>query len=276
MYLRRTNQQPELGEQRLLRKATTRCLRDPEVDHLRDWVALDNGDQYVRGFQIAVDDALLVRMLDGTAHLKKERQPLACSEVMPIAVVRDRHTRNVLHDKVRPAGVGLACVEDCRNARMVHQGQSFALRLEPCDDVTRVHTRLDDLQGDTSLGRLLLGKIDRPHSSLRNQAQNAIRPDHFLRGIPCVDGQGDRRILSARRRDVSRSVLVGCRRGRLVLKRLSATTADIAGRVLLEEATAPSARPRMGFQDGGFYSRAVLDRQANSARLWYPDRVTLP
>ena len=60
---------------------------------------------------------------------------------------------------------------------MVHQGQSFALRLEPCDDVTRVHTRLDDFQGDTSMRRLLLGKVDRAHASFRNEAQNAIRAD---------------------------------------------------------------------------------------------------
>src|SRR5262249_8507981 len=52
----------------------------------------------------SLDDALLVRVLDGLADRKEQLQPLPRREVMLVAVFRDRHALDQVHDEVRPAG----------------------------------------------------------------------------------------------------------------------------------------------------------------------------
>jgi hypothetical protein len=65
--LRRPDDLPELGEERLLREPAVRGLGDPEVDHLRHRLAVVERDEDVRRLQVAVDDALAVRVLDRAA-----------------------------------------------------------------------------------------------------------------------------------------------------------------------------------------------------------------
>ncbi len=59
----------ELREDRLVGQLLLRGLGDAEVDHLRHRHAVVQRDQDVRRLDVAVDDPLLVRVLDGVADL---------------------------------------------------------------------------------------------------------------------------------------------------------------------------------------------------------------
>ena len=45
-------------------KSPAGCLGDAEVDHLGHRLAVLQGDQNIAGFEIAMNDSLLMRMLD--------------------------------------------------------------------------------------------------------------------------------------------------------------------------------------------------------------------
>ena len=52
-------------------------LGDAEVNHLGHRLAVVQRDQDVRGLEVAMDDALLMRVLHGLADLDEQVQPLA-------------------------------------------------------------------------------------------------------------------------------------------------------------------------------------------------------
>ena len=56
-------------------------------------LAIPLGDEHVRWLQVAMDDTLLVRVLDGRAHLHEQRQPIARREALAIAVIGDGRRR---------------------------------------------------------------------------------------------------------------------------------------------------------------------------------------
>ena len=64
------------------------CLGHAEVDDARHGLAVDLGDQDVRGLEVAVDDSLLVGVLDAFADLDEEFHTFANGEPVPVAVVR--------------------------------------------------------------------------------------------------------------------------------------------------------------------------------------------
>jgi hypothetical protein len=136
------------------------------------------GDEDVGRLDVAVDDPLLVRVLDGAADEHEQPQPLAGRELGPVAVVGDRDALDQLHDEEGPAGVGGAGVEDPRDVGVVHQGQRLPLRLEPRDHLTRIHPGLDDLQRHQPLHRRrLLGEVDGAHAPLADRLQQLVRAD---------------------------------------------------------------------------------------------------
>ena len=74
---RRADELAVLREERPLGQPMARRLGDAEVDHLRDGHAVMKRDHHVGGLQVAVDDALRVRVVHGPAHVREELQPLA-------------------------------------------------------------------------------------------------------------------------------------------------------------------------------------------------------
>ena len=121
-------------------------LRGSKIDDLRQRVAIPLGDEHVRWLQVAMDDALLVRVLDGRAYLHEQRQPIARRKALAIAVVGDGGTVDELHDKVRPTFARRSCVEHRRDIGMIHERQRLPLRLESGDDLARVHAGFDQLE----------------------------------------------------------------------------------------------------------------------------------
>ena len=73
---RRAHELREAGEQRLLRQLLPQCLGHAEVDHLHHRRRVVHRHQHVGRLDVAVDDPLLVRVLDGVADLDEQLQPL--------------------------------------------------------------------------------------------------------------------------------------------------------------------------------------------------------
>ena len=85
------------GEQRLLGRAADRiALATPKSMTFGTGSAVVHRHQDVRRLEVAMDDALLVRVLDGLADLRRTAPAArAVGEPVPVAVVGDRHARDV-------------------------------------------------------------------------------------------------------------------------------------------------------------------------------------
>ena len=164
-------------------------------------VILD-GDQHVRGLQVAVNDAFLVRMLDALTDLREQSKTLNRAQTMSVTVCRDRLPLDVRHGKVRPPLGRRSTIEDRGNRRVVHERQSLAFGLEAGHDLRRVHPRLDDLQSNLPTYRLrLLREPHLAHSPLADALEKPIATegtsDHGGRSLERVELR-DRRSLILR------------------------------------------------------------------------------
>src|SRR5262249_12931455 len=162
----------------------SRRLRNAKVDHLDEWllagvVALRY--QYVGRLQIAMNDALLMGMLDRVAHGHEDSEPGARIQLTALAILRDGLAAHEFHDEVRASSVRCPAIEDTGNVRVVHQGQGLLLGPESGNDLTRIHPQLDDLNGHvTSHGSLLLRQIDCAKSAFAYQLDNAVWADSII------------------------------------------------------------------------------------------------
>ena len=153
----RAEKQLGVSEDGLVREPQIRRgLGDAEVDHLRHRHTVVLADENVRGLEVAVDDAFLVRMLDRVTDLDEKLQPFRGGEVVSITKLGDADAFHQFHHEVRPAGIRRAGVENLGDVRMLHHRQRLTFGLEPRDDRPRVHAELDDLERDAALHRLLL------------------------------------------------------------------------------------------------------------------------
>ncbi len=75
--LGRADHRPGLRKQRVLRKRLVDRLGDPEVDHLGHRLAVYQLHQHVRRLEIAMDDPLLMRVLDRLADRDEQFESLA-------------------------------------------------------------------------------------------------------------------------------------------------------------------------------------------------------
>ena len=103
-----------------------------------------------------MNDALLVRVLDGLTDLCEKFQPFFGGKIVLVAVVRDLAATHQFHDEVRPARVCRTGIEHFGNVGMIHERQGLALSLEAGDHLIRVHAQLDDFKGHPSAHWLLL------------------------------------------------------------------------------------------------------------------------
>src|SRR5439155_22587057 len=87
-------------------------LGDAEINDLRHGHAIVVGHQDVRGLDVAVNDAFLMRVLDGVTNLHEQIEPLPGGKVGCIAVFGDLDATDQLHDEERPARLGGAGVEN--------------------------------------------------------------------------------------------------------------------------------------------------------------------
>ena len=137
----------------LIERGVNRLIGEPlpgrrfghtEINHLGHRLAVLLHDQNVRRLEIAVDDAFLMRVLDGLANLDEQFEPLAEGKFLLIAKFRDGFSRRQLHDEKRASSARCPRIEDLRDARVIHQRQRLSFGFETRDDGLRVHAQLDD------------------------------------------------------------------------------------------------------------------------------------
>jgi hypothetical protein len=80
MYCRRADDLMVLGEQRLVGELLRRRLGDAKVDDLGGRLTILRAHQHVGRFDVAMDDALAVRVLHGVADLREQLQALFDSQ----------------------------------------------------------------------------------------------------------------------------------------------------------------------------------------------------
>ena len=169
----------ELREDNLVGKIVLRGLGDAGVDHLGHGAAVDGRDENVRGLDVAVDDALLVRVLDRVTDGNEKLEPLAGRELVFVAVFRDGLPLDQFHDEVRAARLGAAAIEHAGDVGMIHHGQRLPLGFEASNDLLGVHAQLDDLQRHAAADRLLLlGHIDRAEAAVPDHLEQRVTADH--------------------------------------------------------------------------------------------------
>ena len=174
-----------------------RGLGHPEIDDLRDRVAVLAGDEDIRRLDVPVDDPLLMRVVDRMADLDEEPEALPGRKTVPIAEMGDGNALHVLHHEVRTALLRGSGVKDLRDVHMIHHGESLTLRLEAGDHLLRVHAQLDDLESDLPLDRFFLFReVDLPHPAGAEEFEEMIvidlGADKFGRGTPGVGAKRPR------------------------------------------------------------------------------------
>jgi hypothetical protein len=97
--VRRCHQAKSRARDRLIHggEARVQQLRDPEVEELHLARA---GDEHVARLEVAVQNEILMRMVDGGAHLAKQSKPAGDVEPLSVAVLRDRQAIDVLEDEI--------------------------------------------------------------------------------------------------------------------------------------------------------------------------------
>ena len=168
----------KVGEERLLGQLLVGGFGDAEVDHLRHGHAVVQCDQDVRRLDVAVDDALLVGVLDGLADLDEQFQPLAAESfaLSQYSVIGTPWTSSMTKYgrpvSVAPASSTLAMLGWSISASA---WRSASKRAMTC---LRVHAQLDDLEGDLAADRLvLLGHVDHAHAAFADLLQQLVRAE---------------------------------------------------------------------------------------------------
>ena len=97
----------ELRDDGLLGQLLLSGFGDAEVDDLGHRDSVVDGDEDVRGFEVAVNDPLLVRVLHGLTNLQEKLEAFVGRELGLVAILSDRNATDQLHDEVRTALVDL-------------------------------------------------------------------------------------------------------------------------------------------------------------------------
>ena len=163
-------------------------LRDAEVEHLGDLVVVVRraDEEDVLRLQVAVDDARVVRALQGAADVPDDpRRLLQRERAEALDALVERLADEELHDHVGPPVVGHAVIEDLdrvlaldrrRGAGLGHEARARLLAL----DVLRI----DELDRDASAQAAVAALPDRPHAAPADEAQDLV-----LAGDQTCDGR---------------------------------------------------------------------------------------
>ncbi len=153
-------------------------------------------DQRVRGLQVAMDDEILVCILNRVAHGREQDEPVPDAERLAIAVRRDGFACHVFHGEVRPAVGGDAAVEEARDVRVLKARENLALAEKAPQNLSAVRPAADQLECDL-LFELAVGAIREEHTAhatVANLAYQPVRPDAIAGLVLLVGGvRGGRR-----------------------------------------------------------------------------------
>src|SRR5205823_14312606 len=138
----------------------TGAAREAEVGEHRAAVGVN---QHVGGFQVAVDDARVVRVLQAVADLAQVAPRGQRVERAAVEDVTQRASADQGHGEERVAVEDLEVV-DRQDVRMVELGERFRLRLEALDEAVILEKLGGQrLERDLAAQRLLHGTVDDGH-----------------------------------------------------------------------------------------------------------------
>ena len=173
-------------------------LRDAEVAHLHTLATLMVGhDHHVLGLEVAVDDPLVVRLLEREEHLMEDRydaarreRVLLQEELQQIGPVEQLH-RQIEHPVARPSEV-----EDAHGVGVREPAGHSRLPMEALLDL-RVggHVLVEHLHGDLVVEPLLVRRVDDPHGTLAQDCRECVTlgdglADERVHRLPRIHGHG--------------------------------------------------------------------------------------
>ena len=154
-----------------------------EIQHLRLTAGrplrfVDHQD--VARFEVAMDHAFLMSMLDGIADSSHQFETLVYAEQAPAGVLDQRLALDEFHREKRlatAACVGFTGLVDLGDAGVLEAAQHVALVFETPQRVARLDARFDDLQGHDAPRHVLPGPIDHAHAALAEHIENGVLAD---------------------------------------------------------------------------------------------------
>jgi hypothetical protein len=154
------------------------CLRDTEVQDLRDRSTSALGQEDVVGLQITVDDALPMSCFERRQHLARDLHHLAVwYGTTDFEALGERLPPQPLHHQVGRPIVELTDVEDLTDVRVPDLPDHTRLVTHPLDRVALLRILgPQDLHRDVPADRLLLSLVHRAHPTLADEIDDPILP----------------------------------------------------------------------------------------------------
>ena len=135
-------------------------------------------NENIGGFDVSVNNPLLVGVLHCLANGNKQIKSVLCTELHPVAVFGDWHSAYQFHYQIRQLSVRRSSVEDTCNVGMIHQRERLPLEFETSNNLTAIHAGFYDLQSYFSSYWLeLLSHINNPHAAFANLFQQLVSVD---------------------------------------------------------------------------------------------------
>ena len=142
------------------------------------------------GFDVAVNDQILMRVMHRAADVAKESKPRVDAEPVLVAIRRDRQTVDVLHHEVGELPVRHAAVQQLRDASMLQRRQDLTLGAKAPAKVPVVGARVKDLDRDLLfvLSVVAVGEKHDAHTAASELSNYAVSADasNWTCGIECV------------------------------------------------------------------------------------------
>jgi hypothetical protein len=150
-------------------------LRDPEVEELRRPVRIH---QDVSRLQVAVDDEILVRVVDRFADGAEHLEPLSRRDLQSIAVLRDGPAVDELHDEIGLSFFRRSAIEDRGDVRMLETAENLPLLEEAAQEGLRADTA-QELESDGLLEEVVVPDrpVDHGHAAAADLVQDAVGSD---------------------------------------------------------------------------------------------------
>ena len=149
-----------------------------EVGHVGIAVPVE---QDVRGLQVAVEESLAVRMVDGAGHDRDQPRGGAGIVAEPLGLPRQAAAIHELHAEERPIFV-LAHLIDRHDVRVIQVGRELGLAEESLSLRRGRHRPgQDHLQGDEPFQPLVAGLVNDTHATARELLEQFIVADGPLR-----------------------------------------------------------------------------------------------
>ena len=147
--------------------------RDAEVEQLH--LPIRSHHDIAR-LEIPMNDQIRVRILNRRAHVLEQVQTRFDRQTFVVAVARDGPAVDELHREERQPVVGDTAVEQSRDVGMLQARQDAALGAETRQNGIRVHSMLDDFEGDALLELPIgtLGQIHHTHAAASHRPNQSV------------------------------------------------------------------------------------------------------